>query len=102
MIEVGIPTEVNLMNSTLKSYDIKLDSKKRFTIRNPQYEYYHVTEKKNGVVILEPRVLKDPFVISKEALDQIDRSMENVKKGIVYGPVKIKKWDKKSSLESQM
>ena len=78
------------MELTLKNYDAKLDSKKRITIRNPMYEYYHVTEKENGVVILEPRELVDPLVISKKSLDSMDESMENIEKGVVYGPVKIK------------
>ena len=78
------------MEAVLKTYDARLDSKKRITIRNPKYEYYHVVEKENGVVILEPRELVDPLTISKETLDTMDESMENVKKGVVYGPVKIK------------
>ena len=78
------------MEAVLKTYDAKLDSKKRITIRNPKYEYYHVVEKENGVVILEPRELVDPLTISKETLDTMDESMENVEKGVVYGPVKIK------------
>ena len=78
------------MELTLKTYDAKLDSKKRITIRNPKYEYYHVVEKEDGVVLLEPRELVDPLTISKETLDNMDKSMENIDKGVVYGPVKIK------------
>ena len=78
------------MEAILKTYDAKLDSKKRITIRNPKYEYYHVVEKDNGIVILEPRELVDPIVISKETLDNMDKSVENIKKGVIYGPVKIK------------
>ena len=78
------------MEAVLKTYDARLDSKKRITIRNPKYEYYHVVERENGVVILEPRELVDPLTISKETLETMDKSMENVKKGVVYGPVKVK------------
>jgi len=78
------------MELTLKNYDAKLDSKKRITIRNPKYEYYHVTEKADGVVVLEPRELVDPFTISKKTLEDIDASMKNLENGVVYGPVKIK------------
>ena len=78
------------MELTLKTYDAKLDSKKRITIRNPKYEYYHVVEKEDGVVMLEPRELVDPFTISKNTLDNMDKSMENIDKGNIYGPVKIK------------
>lgn len=85
---VGIPTEV-LMENVLKSYDVRLDSKKRVTIRNPKYEYYHVVEKENGVVILEPRQLVDPLSMSKNTLKTMDESMGNIKKGIVSEPIKL-------------
>ena len=78
------------MEAVLKTYDARIDSKKRITIRNPKYEYYHVVEKENGVVVLEPRELIDPLTISKETLEQMDKSMENVKSGVVYGPIKLK------------
>ena len=77
------------MELALKNYDAKLDSKKRITIRNPKYEYYHVTEKENGVVVLEPRELVDPFTISKNTLKDMDEDVENLKKGIVSDPVKL-------------
>ena len=77
------------MEAVLKSYDARIDSKKRITIRNPKYEYYHVVEQENGVVVLQPRKLIDPFVISKKTLKGIDESMENIEKGVVYGPVKL-------------
>lgn len=77
------------MEITLKSYDARIDSKKRITIRNPLYDYYHVTEKENGVVILEPRLLVDPLTISKNTLDSMDKAVENVKKGIVSKPIKL-------------
>lgn len=77
------------MELTLKTYDARLDSKKRITIRNPKYEYYHVVEKENGVVILEPRALVDPLVVSKNTLKTMDKSIENVKKGVVSDPVKL-------------
>ena len=77
------------MEAVLKSYDARIDSKKRITIRNPKYEYYHVVEQENGVVVLQPRKLIDPFVISKKTLKDIDKSMENIEKGVVFGPVKL-------------
>ena len=77
------------MEAVLKMYDSKLDSKKRITIRNPKYEYYHVVEREDGIVILEPRTLVDPLVISKNTLDSMDKSMENVKKGVVSDPIKL-------------
>ena len=77
------------MEAILKTYDAKLDSKKRITIRNPKYEYYHVVEQENGVVVLEPRKLVDPLTISQKTLESMDESMDNLEKGIVYGPIKF-------------
>ena len=78
------------MEAFMKTYDVKLDSKKRITIRNPKYEYYHVVEHADGVVVLEPRELVDPLTVSKNTLDSMDKSMENVEKGVAYGPVNKK------------
>ena len=78
------------MEAILKTYDARLDSKKRITIRNPKYEYYHVVEHSNGVVTLEPRKLVDPLTVSANTLKDMDEAVQNVKKGVVYGPIKIK------------
>ena len=86
----GISHGGTFMEAVLKTYDARLDSKKRITIRNPKYEYYHVVEQENGTVVLQPRELIDPLVISKKTLEMIDKSMKNVKDGVVYGPVKVK------------
>ena len=77
------------MELTLINYDAKLDSKKRITIRNPKYEYYHVTEQENGVVVLEPRELVDPFTISKKTLNDMEEDVNNLKEGIVSKPIKL-------------
>ena len=79
------------MEAVLKAYDAKIDSKKRITIRNPKYEYYHVVEQENGVVILEPRTLIDPLTISKKTLKEMDESVDNIKKGVVSNPIKLQK-----------
>ena len=86
---MGFPTRKN-MNKALKEYDAKIDSKKRITIRNPFFDYYHVIEQENGVIILEPRKLVDPLNISKKTLDSMDKSIKNLEKGKVHGPVKLK------------
>lgn len=78
------------MEKIAKTYDAKIDSKKRITIRNPKYEYYHVIEQENGVVILQPRKLVDPFTISKNTLEDMDESVSNLNKDISYGPIKFK------------
>lgn len=78
------------MEAVLKSYDAKIDSKKRITIRNPKYEYYHVVEHSNGIVTLEPRKLVDPLTVSTSTLKDMDKSMENINKDVIFGPVKIR------------
>ena len=76
------------METISKTYDAKIDSKKRITIRNPKFEYYHVTEYKNGKIGLEPRELVDPFIISKKTLEGMDKAIDNINKGAIYGPIK--------------
>jgi len=60
-----------------KNYDVKLDTKRRVTIRNARTEFYHVTEYEDGTVKLEPRVL-----ISPDMLEQIDRAVKRHKAGL--------------------
>jgi hypothetical protein len=83
---VGIPTltllEAN-MATAVKEYDAKMDSKKRITLRNALFEYYHVEEYEDGRIVLEPRELVAPFQISEKSLAMMDESMENLKKGKV-------------------
>ena len=50
----------------IREYDAKIDSKKRITLRNTLFEYYHVAEMEDGKIILEPRILVDPFEKKKE------------------------------------
>jgi hypothetical protein len=59
-----------------KNYDVKLDTKRRVTIRNARTEFYHVTEYEDGTVKLEPRVL-----ISPDMLEQIDSAVKRHKAG---------------------
>ena len=67
----------------VKSYDAKLDSKKRITLRNVYYDYYHVKEFGDGRILLEPRELTKPFQGSKNTLKMTDSSMENFNKRLV-------------------
>ena len=69
------------MQGAVKEYDAKLDTKKRITLRNVLYEYYHVSEMSNGIIVLEPRVLTAPFEISANTLKMMDQSVSNMKKG---------------------
>ena len=69
------------MALAVKTYDAKIDSKKRITLRSALYEYYHVEEYDDGRIILEPRELVPPFQISEKSLAMMDLSMENLKQG---------------------
>lgn len=77
------------METILKSYDAKLDSKNRISIRGARFDYYSVTEYENGKIVLEPRVLVAPFEVSENTLSMMDKSMENLKKGKAGKPIEL-------------
>ena len=77
------------MAVVVRAYDAKVDSKRRITLRNAIYEYFHVQEFEDGKIILEPRVLVDPFEISEDTLKMVDASMDNLKKGIASEPIDL-------------
>ena len=71
------------MESTIREYDAKLDSKKRLTLRDAGFEYYHVSVLPDQRIVLEPRVLTKPFEVSANTLKMMDASVENMKDGKV-------------------
>ena len=71
------------MSRAVREYDAKLDSKKRLTLREAGFEYYHVTVLPDQRIVLEPRVLTSPFEVSASTLEMMDRSVENMKEGRV-------------------
>jgi len=73
----------------VKSYDAKIDSKKRITLRNALFEYFHVEEYSDGRIVLEPRVLQKPFEISENTLAMMDSSIDNLKNGNVSDPIDL-------------
>lgn len=73
----------------IKSYDTKIDSKKRITLRNALFEYFHVEEYEDGRIILEPRVLEKPFEVSANTLTMMDSSIENLNQGSVSDPIDL-------------
>lgn len=77
------------MQSTVREYDAKLDTKKRVTLRSVLFDYYHVTEYADGRIVMEPRELTAPFQISANSLAMIDSSMENMKKGKVSDKIDL-------------
>lgn len=79
-----------IMTEVIMEYDAKMDSKRRITLRNTSYQYFHVQMNKDGSILLNPRVLIDPIEIDKKTLDMMDKSMENYSKGIVSKPINLK------------
>lgn len=75
--------------NVVKSYDAKVDSKKRITLRNANYDYFHIEEFSDGKIILEPRVLTRPFEVSANTLKTMDSSIENLKNGNVSAPIDL-------------
>lgn len=68
-------------------YQVKLDSKKRFTLRNARYAYYEVKELMNGKILLEPKVLVGIEDIPQDTLATIGRAKKNPRKGVASAPV---------------
>lgn len=75
--------------NAIRSYDAKIDAKKRITLRNALFEYFHVEEYDDGTIVLEPRELAKPFSVSVSTLAMMDTGIENLKKGIVSEPVDL-------------
>lgn len=62
--------------SAVKEYDAKLDSRKRLTIREAEYDHYHVQEFEDGTIVLEPRVLVAPNALTADTLRDSDAGRE--------------------------
>lgn len=71
------------MIDSIREYDARLDSKKRLTLRGVPFEYYHVSEMKDGTIVLEPRELVAPFEVSEKTLKMMDEAAVNFRKGKV-------------------
>jgi hypothetical protein len=75
--------------SPVSEYDAKIDVKKRLTLRGARYGHYHVMEYKDGRIVLEPREPVQPFAVSRRTLKMMDRSMANLKRGVVSDPIDL-------------
>ena len=82
------------MESVIREYDAKLDSKKRLTLREAGYEYYHVSVLPDHRIILEPRVLTTPFEVSANTLKMMDSSVENMKNGKISPALDLSEFEK--------
>ena len=81
------------MESVIREYDAKLDSKKRLTLREAGYEYYHVSVLPDQRIVLEPRVLATPFEVSANTLKMMDSSVDNMKKGKVSPTLNLSEFE---------
>ncbi len=66
-----------------KEYTVHIDSKKRVTLRGALYQYYNVKEYENGCILLEPRELTVPDSVSSKTVKDMDKAINNFKKGKV-------------------
>lgn len=77
------------MQTKVREYDAKLDSKRRLTLRSTAFEYYHVMEMDDGTIILEPRELTVPFQVSANTLAMMDASVQNMISGKISDAVDL-------------
>ena len=77
------------MDAVSRTYDAKVDSKRRITLRSARFEYYHVKEYPDGSILLEPRELAVPFSVSENTLAMMDASVNNMKSGTVSEPINL-------------
>ena len=82
------------MTELVNEFDAKIDAKKRITLRNSIFEYFHIKQYKDGTMILEPRVLVEPNALSKKTLKMMDKSIDNFKKGKVSKAIDLSEFGK--------
>ncbi len=75
--------------SIVKEYEAKIDSKNRITIRGSEYQYFKVRQYGDGHLELLPRILIDPNEISRNTLEMMDKSVENLRNGKVSEPINL-------------
>jgi len=80
--------QLDISSYNLKNYELST-SKKRITLRGCIFEYYHVKEKEDGTILLEPRELREPFRISENTLHMMDTAVENIKAGITSDEIDL-------------
>ena len=81
------------MQTAIKEYDAKTDSKKRITLRETPFEYYHVEHFADGRILLAPRELVEPFQVSSNTLSMMDQSMENLREGNVAPAIDLSRFE---------
>ena len=81
------------MQGAIREYDARLDAKRRITLRNVLFEYYHVSEMEDGRIILEPRELTAPFQVSTNTLNMMDDAILNMRAGKVSDAIDLSEFE---------
>ena len=81
------------MSELVREYDAKIDSKKRITLKESLFEYFHIKQYKDGRVLLEPRILTEPSTISNKTMRMMDNSIKNYRKGKVSKAINLSEFE---------
>ncbi len=84
-----------------RSYETKLDQKKRVVLRGARHKYYEVREEANGSFHLTPKQLVDIEPISALSLAMLDSAIANFKKSIASEPIDLTALKKKYGRNSR-
>lgn len=73
------------MATLIKEYDAKIDSKKRLSLRDTVFDYYHVSSYDDGTLKLSPMLLISPKsnskkITTKQIINISNKLRENAKK----------------------
>ena len=100
---MGIPT-INIGMATLtaptkkrvrsgitvtEEYSITADAKRLISLRNSKSKHFNVKKLSNGSFLVEPAVLVPMSAVPARTLRMIERSVANLRKGIVSDPVDL-------------
>ena len=80
---------MTFMETVTRTYDAKVDAKRRITLRSARFEYYNVKEYKDGRILLEPRELAVPFSVSANTLAMMDSAIERLNRNEVSDPIDL-------------
>lgn len=71
------------MANVIREYDLDADSKHRITLRSPEYTSWHAVEFDDGRIMLEPRPLRNPEMISALTVAHMDEAIRQMVQGYV-------------------
>jgi hypothetical protein len=64
---------------TTREYEVTLDARNRLTVREAGYRHYHVKVFDDGTVVLQPRVLVSPTMLTAETLKKVEEGRADVR-----------------------